>query len=324
MEYYCPICGRKTILPVEYMGKQKKCKGCGEIFALSLETTRKESSPSVQGDLTPRQNSGPGAPKKTATRTRVLVSAKEILSKSMAANMLKSFCYPSTGIVQFVFLYIAQIGFVAMYAGNVGGLRGLIAQMTIIGIICGYYFTIIGNSAAGRPYMPKNLEAFEGGLANITWVSATGMYLKLLGIVSFCGLPTIAYLIFAPSFNAIVCCAVSLPGIFLLPMALLAVAIHETILALNPVCLIAPLKKLFLPYLGVCLFFYGLIVVNWYIVHKYAREEVLAQIVFIAFSNLYCGVIAMHVLGAFYWCYGDRFGWFKVEPTTTDESQGLL
>ena len=94
-------------------------------------------------------------------------------------------------------------------------------------------------------------------------------YLRVFLLSAVCFLPLFAYAFFGEfdkkeelafafklfTHNALPYLLISLPGMLIFPLALLAVSLHESLAALHPRTLFRPLKRLAIPYLFTCLVF---------------------------------------------------------------------
>jgi hypothetical protein len=88
------------------------------------------------------------------------------------------------------------------------------------------------------------------------------------------------------------------------PMGLLAMIMHDSVSALNPLLLLGSIFRVFLPYVGFVLLL-GMLVVGLALLWPFLI--VLPVIGFAAV--LYGAFILAHILGRFYWRYRDRLDW---------------
>jgi pSer/pThr/pTyr-binding forkhead associated (FHA) protein len=204
-------------------------------------------------------------------------------------------------------LVFGTIFFFATFRFNgrfMAGLVGLILAAYVIGYLFLYMQAIITSTALGGKEMPPWPE-YENW-----WDSGAQPYFRLLAIFSACVAPAIlcaAYfgsagrLLLAPWLVAAFCYG---------PMALLAVAMDDSLAALNPLLVIPAIGRVPLEYLVSCLLFGGLL---------FGLSELTARIGLLhppivrqmlnVFIGLYFMVVEMRLLGLLYYTRKDRFGW---------------
>ena len=106
-------------------------------------------------------------------------------------------------------------------------------------------------------------------------------------------------------------------GGFLFPMAILAVSVLESFKGLNPILIIRSVAGTFLPYCGLVLLFYGLIITYILLIAGTSLASlpissigsiitlfILRRLIFI-----WAMLVAAHILGRFYWRYWERMNW---------------
>lgn len=306
--FACPTCRQQTHIDesANPFGKKKKCKSCGNVFVLSEATqivphgSVNERQPSQSAQKQPRESAG----KKP---DRVLRSRKKELSGSLMTNMLNAGRYPFTGIVQFVAMFLALCAF--FFTFTYGSLLCLLP----LGFIVTYLFEVLRFSASGRATFPSFIP--EDGIGELLLNAC-----RIVGIILVCSLPAILYLKLVDSPNPGITRHLSFLGMFVFPMAITAVALHGSMSALHPIVLLAPLKKLFAQYLGICLVFFGLVELAVVAISHCQGSAILLNIAAGSFFIIYFSILAMHLLGMFYFRYRDDFGWFKPEQAVESES----
>jgi len=96
------------------------------------------------------------------------------------------------------------------------------------------------------------------------------------------------------------------PGIFLFPMSLLSVVMHDNILGLNPLITLSSIFKTFFPYCGLVAFLIGI----FCLMNKAIPMEssfvvsVISQI-----AGIYLFLVCAHLLGRLFWRYKDKLDW---------------
>jgi len=100
-------------------------------------------------------------------------------------------------------------------------------------------------------------------------------------------------------------------GLFYFPMAVLAVAMHDSVTALNPIFVLHSIFKIPGPYVTACLVLGVVVGVDL------AAESMLGVVtvpiipgVLIGFVSLYFLIVEARILGLLYFVYRDRLQWF--------------
>ena len=306
IKVYCPFCSKSFNVKKKYLGKDAKCKKCKKIFTIQSHTIQENDiDTNDEAPLKKESSTNDEAPLKKESskkedesiRNRVLVTKKKLLSKNFMVNLLGIAEYPLTGIAQFIIISIAQLLLDFTFGS---GILGTVLSIFVYGFIMFYFFTIIVNSASGSPKAPDLIPDDKAEMA-ITALKA----LTIFFICFFAGfilkysdmreLSVIAFLI----------------GAFFFPLCLLSVALHDTIFALHPQIILSPLRRGLLPiYLLVFIIFYLLHFLGNWLLYKWGLGYVAKMFIF-PFIKTYMSIVAMHILGTFYWCYQDKFGWFE-------------
>jgi hypothetical protein len=238
-------------------------------------------------------------------------------SRSFAAQARRAFAYPfkGDGAILLIagtvfFLVIDAAKFLAGYA-PIFGLAAL-GFLTLFGTgyLMAYLRRIVTGSANGEDKMPDwpDLSDFTSDIVS--------PFLQFLATAAVCFAPAIGAIIFVASDNAwagwTVVAAV-LFGCVLFPMAFLAVAMFDTVMALNPLLIVPSILKVPLQYLltiGICAFILAL---------RWASEDVFPEVVPVpilpriisSFVGLYLLVVEMRILGLLYLNKREELGWFR-------------
>jgi hypothetical protein len=173
------------------------------------------------------------------------------------------------------------------------------------GYLCAYLQKIIQSSALGDESMPS-------------WPDLSGLgpevvqpALQYLGTFVFCLGPGILWFMLAPSeYKLCGYLLLALGGLYL-PMALLAVAMFDSLAAVNPMLVIPSIFRVPAAYAGVCVGMAAVMGVG-HIVDVLAdliRIPILSSIGF-GLLGLYFQVVAMRILGLFYYTQQERLRWF--------------
>ena len=173
---------------------------------------------------------------------------------------------------------------------------------------CGYLFcflqSIISTSALGDAHMP-GWPDFDGWLETIL-----EPFCQLLGIFVLCLGPAIAYSRFAAHVQPWLVAALWMGGLLYLPMALLAVTMYDSLLALNPMLIVLSVLRVPLAYAATCgvlslllLVFFGvnLLDKDW--------DAPLLRSVLDEFIFLYTVTVMARVGGLLFYANKRRLGW---------------
>ena len=93
-------------------------------------------------------------------------------------------------------------------------------------------------------------------------------------------------------------------GLFLMPMFMLAIAMFDSITALNPILIIGSIASTFLPYCGLAVIFGAIGVITTQVpIRMLAYNWLLMGL------NLYLFFVVAYLLGRFYLRYEDKLNW---------------
>lgn len=102
-----------------------------------------------------------------------------------------------------------------------------------------------------------------------------------------------------------------LVGMAYFPMAILGVALSDSLDALSPVFVARSIAAVFAPYVVAVVVLFGLSLLQGTGYALAARLPVpLVEDLWGAFNSLYFGFVQARILGVLYWCHRDRLGWF--------------
>ncbi len=202
------------------------------------------------------------------------------------------------GIFDFFLSY--RVNGLLMVGRWVGGLF----SACITGYVFLYLQTIITSTAIGEDDMP-NWPEYESW-----WDSAIQPYLRLLGIFAACIAPAILCLLYAGQAGRLLSIALLILGFCYAPMALLAVAMDDSLFGLNPLLIVPSIFRVPLEYLVSCLLLCVLLFVlgGLTVLTDGLHQPFVSQILGM-FLSLYFMVVVMRLLGLLYYTRKDRFGW---------------
>lgn len=186
---------------------------------------------------------------------------------------------------------------------------GLASALGLLMILVGGYYVlfwkaIILKTASGIDHIPNVPDMAD------VWDDIIKPYLSGIFTLIICYLPAVLILEYTGSKSlfwiAFAACT------FYLPMAWLAVVMHNNMMALNPVFIVRSITKVFGPYL---LAFIGLVLVfaaTEGLEYLFMDENApLAAIYISGLFSLYFMMVVMRILGLIYKHNKDELGWFQ-------------
>jgi hypothetical protein len=277
---WCPACVKTTITG---MLKFRNCPQCGGSCLSAAEYARL----------------------KTPTPTDFFAVWRSAFSYPLKKDGL---ILLTCGIVVFSFLSGARwVMFTGVKFMGMLGMSFWLIFFLILVMSVGYTFSfmqsIIQSSARGDPAMPDWPEI------SVLWDDLVVPFFQFACIWALCLGPgiVIMWLILPLAGLPLVCL-----GLFCLPMAILTVAMADTIAGFNPLMIFAGIGKAPKPYLAVC----GIFLVIIAVVHgiqmflNWTEIPVLPTVVSTAFG-LYGVTVEMRLLGLFYLTNKSKLAWFE-------------
>jgi hypothetical protein len=249
-----------------------------------------------------------------APQDEEVITAQDISVKRQkepfAVQLGRAFVYPCKGS-GILMLIVATAVFVVLDLMRWMPCMVLILKLLMLGYLCAYYISVIGSTAAGEDELP-DWPDFSG-----FWDSMIRPLLLLLAavVVSYIPLFLCVFIAIGWAFVGnveltsfwviigVVC------GMLYLPMSLLAIAMFNTVAALNPVTIIGTIVKIPLQYLLACGLFFLVFYVNTQI-EAYVMQVPIAGVVAQVFLSLYVMMVAMRILGLIYYGNSKKIGWF--------------
>jgi hypothetical protein len=165
-----------------------------------------------------------------------------------------------------------------------------------------YLAECVYDSAKGGTRAPEILD-MSG------WEDLWSRVSYLLGVYILFGLPPVLYRLITGQMDALFWALVAWAVLFF-PIGLLAMVIHDSTAALNPLFLLKSIFQVFVPYVGLLLGIGVLAGLLWYA--SAPQGPGLSPIrnwPFGALLHSYAAFILAHVLGRFYWRYRERLDW---------------
>jgi len=242
--------------------------------------------------------------------------ARRSAAKGFFARIPGVFVYPFRGTGLMV-LIAGTLVFAGLQFMGMGW--GILIKILAIGYLFSYMQSIIHSTAAEDQDMPE-LPAFDG---------LFGAFFTLVGTISFCfalpialGVAKFYYEVDIPT-SALV--ATLILSALYFPMAFLAVAMKDTVMAANPLVVIPSILKVPLEYFVAAILLagvFGLRAMGDFVVEiakgaGYFTEDMTLLLVtfgiraFWSFASVYLLTIGMRILGLLYLTKKDKLGWFS-------------
>ncbi len=235
--------------------------------------------------------------------------------KSFFRELPRAFVYPFRGM-GILILIVATILFAAL--GFLGrGIMGLLIQIVAIGYLYSYVQNIIHSTAAGEdklPDLPAMDDVFSGCfrlIGTVLMAFGPAMVLAYLAIAQeqpTAGIALIPAIIF---------------GCVYLPMAFLAVAMKDNVMASNPLVVVPSILRVPLEYLVTAILVVGMFGVRFLgdrisgemAVQAFETRSMSEMLMLFclralwAFLSVYLLTVTMRILGLLYLTKRDRLGW---------------
>lgn len=221
--------------------------------------------------------------------------------RNFYAKIPGAFVYPLKGWAIVVVLTGGLMMFFTELAARFS-LRAWLVAIAVMGYLCAYLIKIANKSGDGDDVLPHWPSMADGFI---------GTFFLFLFTVLLCFVPVMAY-VAAMIWLGAPLRFIILPlylTCFVLPMAILRVAIFQSFSALNPWGTLQSIVRVPTPYLVACILFAFLI---------YARVTLGILFHFIPYVGglietlfaFYLVIVEMRILGMIYWAYQERLDWF--------------
>jgi len=179
-------------------------------------------------------------------------------------------------------------------------IAGFIVNILIFLYMYWYLVECVRESADGWVRAPLGF----GGLPTLS--DMFGQVVNIIGCLAVFFAPFVMYMLFTQK-AGIIFWLLLISAVFLYPMALLSVLMHDSGHGLNFHKFTKSISNTFFPYCGLVLFFI-LTVVLISLIPSETTESPLGNCI-LRFVIIYTALIGAHLLGRFYWRYQDRLNW---------------
>jgi hypothetical protein len=212
-----------------------------------------------------------------------------------------------------LFLLVDGARFIAKFALIYGFIAVILLTIFGTGYLTAFLRRVINSTAAGDEEMPEwpEIEDFSSDILS--------PFLQLIGTVLFCFAPMIGLTIYAAtqadSDSAWLGWATMgsmFFGCVYFPMAFTAVAMCDTVVAVNPLVVIPSILKVFREYVLMVIVLAVILVVRW-LLQRYLTSILpvpLLPTIITSLIGLYLLVVEMRILGLLYRNKKDELAWF--------------
>ncbi len=238
---------------------------------------------------------------------------------SFFAQIVSAFKYPFKGdgiilicVGTVMFLLVDGMRWISSYALIYGLFAVIFLTVAGTGYLTAFLRRIINSTAAGDDEMPDwpEIDDFSSDILS--------PFLQLIGTVMFCFAPMIALTIFAmtqgdseSAWLGWATMGAMLFGCFYFPMAFTAVAMCDSVMAVNPLLVIPSILKVLREYLLMVIVLAIILFVRWLLKNYLVviLPVPLAPTIITSLIGLYLLVVEMRILGLLYRNKKDELAW---------------
>ena len=320
IRFTCDFCGKQIRVPSVHAGKKGKCPQCNNFVVIP-----QLMSPPPRGN-TPI-NPGPeldmllqpSSPHDHIATDQSRDQQYEMLRQSAGFEppqpppqrkfpwLIDIFLYPAN-FQGLIFLAIAVlVPLLIRLISIILCIFGLLFSI-FIGIIGMYIYWFLAqcvrDSASGGLRAPETM-AETPGIGELSW-----QVFELFACLVLCAAPASVYYICTYKIDSIFWWLAGV-GAFIYPMALLSVIMFDSTSGLNPLVIIPSIFSAFFQYCGLVVFISAIIFLYVQTARLLPQDFFLRMVVspLIQAVELYLAMIAMHLLGRFYFKYQQKLNW---------------
>ncbi len=300
IQFFCPNCNEIIGFPDKYAGKRARCTNCGQLFTIPSENYKKPKKvelPKEKGEPLP------------GFYRAVLVDSWKLFTNPKNVNGLVFIL----AVVVFKF-FTAGWNFSIFIQGKWLSFDfyiplGWVLRASAWGCLFWFYTEMIYSTGFDQEEMPvATLRGFHGFI----WKTVKSVYTIFI-ILLVVGMPyIIAFLILKKMRieSAVSLYIPMLGGLFLLPIAILTVAVGKELTMLRYDYLLIPIFRAFTPYL-VTVVLLGVAVIVQMQTEQYAHQDLIEATGYLLLNFALQAVflIAMRSVGLFYRHYSCHLPW---------------
>ncbi|UCE48570.1 MAG: hypothetical protein JSW47_00165 [Phycisphaerales bacterium] len=300
IQFNCPNCNAVIAFDDKHRGKRAKCTTCGQRFMIPFtggEKVRKVKLTEEKGEAVPGFYRAVFVDSwKLFTRpenvTGLVFIATAVCAKFLVAGRNYTMTIPGRA-----------------YSVDLPMPIGHVLHVAAWGFLFWYYMEITYSTAFGRETLP---EVIVGGFKGLVALIARSVYVCFVALL-VAGLPLMVYVVISEITEArspVLCYLLVFTGIFLLPMAIVTLAVGKDLTMLRPDYFLITISRAFAPYL-VTVMLLGVAGAIQTQADQYARQGVAAATghLLLNITVQVFALVAMRSIGLFYRHYGSCFAW---------------
>lgn len=323
IRFRCDGCGRGLRVSQAHAGKKGRCPKCAAIVRVprcvpdTMEAREPVATSDWQhGELRLKRESrptasSPPAPDWATERIDSTLPQEQPAEDQGARKYpwpIDILLYPANvpGLINLLIFWFVLplatgiLGIFASFIPLVGWIILIILSLLVPAYIMYYLANCIRDSAQGGTRAPENMND------NPNPGGALGHLLEIFAVIVVVLAPAVLTYLHFRQMNGLFWICVGV-GSFVLPMALLAVIMFESVSGFNPFMWIMSICATLIPYLGLVTVFAGLTV--GLLLYIQMTHDYLLQNILVRGALIYIAMIFAHILGRFYYRLDERLRW---------------
>jgi len=312
--FTCPCCGSRFRVPESKAGRKGRCTRCQSVVCIPhagqagfREADTQTSWHGFTGELRLKQEAFEAPPESPVQIRADAVNPMGLITDDESEQepgvrkypwLIDVLLYPTSvgGMINLAIFWLLPVLLVFIGAffmlACVGGIVGLLIFGLYYAYMIYYFTSCIRDSSDGGTRAPDTIADSPD-----MWTAVTQL-LEVIGVLALVMVPALVVLIVTRRFDMWFWIAAA-TGIFVLPMALLAVITFESGTGYNPLVWLTGIAKTFFPYVGLLLLL-GPLAVGLVL----CRGNIL-----LTGPWIYGMMIGCHLVGRFYFRCEQRLGW---------------
>jgi len=317
VSFTCSMCHREIEEPESSRGKLVECPHCKDYVPVPIAEGPAQEAPAPPGPRAEPDTSDQRFEQLQSSIGEMPAKEPDHVTERKLPWVLDIFLYPTSkaglitlAIIIFVPLLIGIV--VSSLSASARGfppllvlavpvsMIGMITRLLLSLYLYWYFCECIRDSAAGGVRAPETVGATPG-LGDLLW-----QWFRTFACLVVFAAPTLIYYAHVRQIDSVFWALLAV-GVFVFPMALLAVVMFDSFAGLNPILLVGSVFSTFLPYCAMIAMFALLV---FLIVQEAPVIQGSAILFFtIRCVGVYLALIVAHLLGWFYHRYEQKLNW---------------
>jgi len=319
IRFKCDFCGKQIHVPSVHAGKKGKCPQCKNLVVIPQLMSPPQASTPINPGPDLDQLLQPSPPRDSTAADQPKDQQYEMLRESAGFSqpppppqrkfpwLIDIFLYPAN-VQGLIFLAIAVlVPLLIQMVSLVLCIFGLLFSL-LNGVIGMYIYWFLAqcvrDSASGGLRAPETV-AETPGIWELLW-----QVFELFACLALCAAPALVYYIYIYKTDTPFWWLTGL-GAFIYPMALLCVIMFDSVNGLNPLIVIPSIFSAFFQYCGLVVLISAIsflyVQTTKLLPHEFFLRMVLSPLIHVV--ELYLAMMAMHLLGRFYFKYQEKLSW---------------